>query len=106
LHALRQYRVVQNVDLPVHALEHARGIFAAAHQREAFDYLALVVPTDRAAPRRRRERDARDVSDRERQAVAGLERHFLQVLGRVDEADPADRELLIAVPQETAADIY
>src|SRR5262249_30214104 len=50
-------------------------------------------------------RYARDVPDGEGQAVAGLERHVLEILGRVDETYSANRELLIAVTKEPAADV-
>ena len=107
LHALRQYRVVQLVDLAgarrrARATDSRRG--ASATNPSTIS--RSVVPADRAAPRRAATARLGDVADRDRRAVAGLERHAASdVLGRVDVADAAHRELLVAMTQEAAADV-
>ena len=105
LHALGQDLVVELGHFPVDAVEHQRRVLAAAHQHQALHHFAVLVVGDRAAPRRRRELDAGHVAQGERAAVALLEHDGLDVLDRIDEADAADGQLLVAVAQEAAADV-
>ena len=92
-------------DFLVDAVEHEARVLAAAQQREAFGDLAFEVVADRAEPRRVRQHHARDVADGDRRAAFALEDDGLHVLGAADVADAADRQLLIAVLQEAAADV-
>ena len=104
-HPLRQDAVVQLADLLVDPVEDDARVLAAAQQREPFGDFALDVVADRAEPRRVRQHDARHVADGDRRAAFALEHDRLQVLRAPDVADAADRQLLIAVLKEAAADV-
>ena len=105
LHPLGKDRGVQAFDLLMDAVEDKRRILAPPHQDQPLDLLALAVVCDRTPARGRHHLNGGDVADSQRSAVLGFERDALDVLGRLDQADAAHGQLLIALPQEAAADI-
>ena len=89
---------------PVEGLER---VAAAAHQHDALDHVRVVVVADDAAGGwRGRSARGGDVADADRHAVlASAARRCVDVLGRLDQAEAAHVEGLLAERQDVAADV-
>ena len=105
LHVIGLQALVELRDLGVHALENARGIFAAQQQHGALDDVVLVVLADDAVALLVAQLQLAEIAHQDRRAVVLGDDDIAEVVERLHEADAADHVAELAAIENAAAGI-
>src|SRR4029077_17669463 len=96
---------VQFGGLGMHAVEHARRIFAALQQHGAFDDVAALANADDAVAFQVAELELAEIANEDRRAIVLGDDDIAEIVERLDEADAADDIAELAAIEHAAAGI-